>query len=358
MTLGQVYTQKNNNFDFLRFFFASLVFYVHSYAIYTGKAPFDFSGEFIFILSKSQIDGGELAVNMFFLISGFLITMSWIKNPDTFGYFLKRIFRIFPGLIGLFIFVLFIIGPIISPNTSDYISSLSVNLILKDLVQMNISKETANFIFDNLPLQAINGSLWTLKYEFYAYILVAVLGISKILNVKVIASSLVFFFVVYMGQNMGILELTRAVQIPRLMTYFMLGALFFLLRDKILLNKSISLIMIVILVCSIWLNIAEVGMVFAISYLVFVFAYSPHIKLNNFSRYGDLSYGMYIYAFPIQQSILSLFRYIGFELYMLITFLITIFFAYISWRLIEEPSLHFAHSKRHWNIWNFFGGRK
>ena len=140
-----------------------------------------------------KLKGGALAVNMFFLISGFLITISWNNSLGIFNFSIKRILRIFPGLIGVFVFVILVIGPLLSNDLYDYFDQLSLQAIIKDFLGMNISKTTVNNIFSSLPLDAINGSLWTLKYEVYCYIMVLFLGVLKLLNKKVVSVLFLLF---------------------------------------------------------------------------------------------------------------------------------------------------------------------
>lgn len=346
MYLSSIYQQKQNNFDFLRFFLASLVFYSHSFVLFSGKPLSELKGEIVFYLTRGQIDGGILAVNMFFLISGFLITISWFNSSTIITFSTKRIARIFPGLIGVFIVVIFLLGPLFSSNYSDYFHQLSFSAILHDLLTMNISQSTVDHMFASLPKDTINGSLWTLKYEMYCYILILLLGAFKLLTKKTVTILFILFFITYMFQTYGSLELTRGVPIPRLFTYFLLGSLYYFYKDHILFNTKNILILILILFFLSAFEFTQLSIIISFSYLLFAFAYSPIIKLYNFSKMGDLSYGMYIYAFPMQQATLLIFKEIEFQWYFTISFILTLILSYLSWHFIEKPSLQFAHNYR------------
>ncbi len=355
MQFSSIYQQKGNNFDFIRFFLATLVLYSHSFSIFSGNDTLKESGEFIFTLTSGQVNGGMIAVNMFFLISGFLITISWSNSLDIFHFTIKRILRILPGLTGIFIFVIFIIGPLLSNNLYDYFNQLSLQAIIKDFLGMNISKTTVNNMFSSLPLDAINGSLWTLKYEVYCYIMVLFLGVFKLLNKKVVSALFLLFFTIYLFQTYGDLELTRGIPIPRLFTYFLLGSMFFLYKEYIYFNIKTIIIMIAILYLSSFYELIPISVLFAFSYLLLALIYSPVIKVHNFAKLGDFSYGMYIYAFPVQQVTLYIFKGIEFYSFMFISFFLTLFFASLSWHFIENSSLKLAHSKK---IKTFFKERK
>lgn len=343
MYLSSIYQQKQNNFDFLRFFFASLVFYSHSFILFSGESLSEQNNEIFFNLTNEQIDGGVLAVNMFFLISGFLIAMSWANSPSIFKFSSKRIGRILPGLIGVFILTIFILGPLFSTNYSDYFHQLSFSAILHDLLTMNISQSTVNNMFESLPKDTINGSLWTLKYEVYCYVMILLMGAMKLLNKKNMTILFIFFFAVYMFQTYGNLELTRAVPVPRLFTYFLLGTIFYLYKEYVRFDIKIISIMIFILFLFVFFELTQLAIIIAFPYLLFAFVYSPTIKLNSFAKFGDFSYGIYIYAWPMQQATLFIFKDIQFLNYFFISFIFTLVLAFVSWHFIEKPSLDLVH---------------
>lgn len=262
-----LYNHQQNNFDFVRFLFATIVFYSHSFSIFSGQSLANTGYEVFFNITKGQLDGGI----------------------------------------------------------------------------MNISKDTVNNMFESLPLNAINGSLWTLKYEFYCYIMILLMGAMKLLNKRNVTILFILFFIVYMFQTYGNLELTRGVLIPRLFTYFLLGSIFYFYKEHMNYNIITILFMVFIFFFFSFIGLAQVSMLIAISYLLFTLVFSRKIKLYNFAKFGDFSYGMYIYAFPTAQATLLLFKDIEFLNYFFISFIITFLLSYLSWHFIEKPSLDLVH---------------
>ena len=346
MRLSSIYKGKENNYDFIRFFLAVLVLYAHSFALYSDQGLSQSGGELIFNITNGQLYGGYLAVNMFFLISGFLITMSWHNAPNFYYFTSKRILRIVPGLVGLFIFTILIVGPILSKEFGDYFGQLSFSSVSYDFFNMSISVSTMNNMFMNLPKDTINGSLWTLKYEVYCYIIVLLLGMFKLLNKAVVTSLFLFLFIMYMSQLYVDLELSRAVPMPRLGTYFLLGSMYFLYKEYIIFNRQIITFTLLLSVLLIWIGFAEIAVLFLFSFLLFAIIYSSKFALHNFAKHGDFSYGMYIYAFFVQQLTLYTFTDVNFYLFIFISLFVSIFLAFISWHLIEKPSLRLAHSQK------------
>src|SRR2546422_805983 len=100
---------RENNFDFLRFFFALLVIYSHSYALVLTRAVSERTEPFR-ILTRGQAAGGALAVDGFFIISGFLIARSWFSSKGLFDYLKKRVLRIYPGFIVAVALCAFLLG--------------------------------------------------------------------------------------------------------------------------------------------------------------------------------------------------------------------------------------------------------
>lgn len=342
MRLSSIYRGRENNYDFARVFLALLVLYTHVFALYFGHSDDDL----IFNITNGQLDSGVLAVNMFFLISGFLITMSWNHTPNFYLFTSKRILRIIPGFIGVFIFMVFIIGPVLSNDFTDYFDQLSWSAVIYDASHLHLSTSTMNNMFIDLPLNIVNGSLWTLKYEVYCYILVSLLGIFKLLNKTVVTSLFVFLLIIYMSQIYGGLELTRAIMIPRLFTFFLLGSMYFLYKEHVVFNKQIITFALVTSIVFIWLGFTKIAEIFLFTYLLFTIIYSSQFRLYDFAKYGDFSYGLYIYSFFAQQLILYTFTDINFYLFSFSSLVFSFLLAFISWHLIEKPSLKLAHSQK------------
>jgi peptidoglycan/LPS O-acetylase OafA/YrhL len=178
-SIDEFIKERKNNFDFIRFLAATLVIFSHSYPITTGNNGSEPFG----ILSNGQMTFGELAVSVFFVISGFLITQSFDRSKNIFYYLKARILRIFPALIMVVILSVFFLGPIFTdlslknyfsdPQTIDYFKTITLYWMQFDLPGVFQS---------NIYPGAVNSSLWTLWFEFFFYIVVAFLGVTKLLN--------------------------------------------------------------------------------------------------------------------------------------------------------------------------------
>ncbi len=180
---------RNNNFDFLRFIAASLVMISHS-------VPLSNNGIEIFAyLNKNQESFGGFAVGIFFIISGYLICMSFQKTNNVIKYFISRVLRIFPALVVVVLLAAFFVGPIVTDlSLHDYFTHGGTWQYLKaiGLYPMQFTLPEVYFSEGNHGT-SVNGSLWTLSYEFNCYVLVGLLGVMKLLKKEVVLFLFIFF---------------------------------------------------------------------------------------------------------------------------------------------------------------------
>ncbi len=345
------YQRHLNNFDLIRFIAASFVIITHSYSL-IGSSQKDW----LFQSTNGSILFSHLGVAIFFVISGYLITQSAISAKNWRGYLWKRILRLIPGLSVALLFCAFIIGPLFTNlNLQNYFANSSTyHFLLSDFIY--IRNYALPDVFIDNPVNAVNGSLWTLAYEFTLYLFVLFLLIIGILKKRILfVLMLILFFGlrIYLGDKYFIYNyaspLTLNLNIMFVFEwsfYFLSGMIFFLFKDKKLLDYRIVILL--ILIYSFFSFIGEKKILdilnyLVIPYLVFFFAFIPG-KLNNFSKYGDFSYGLYIYAFPIQQSIIYLFHnQISVGLLILLSLVTTIPFAILSWHFIEKKALQYKN---------------
>jgi peptidoglycan/LPS O-acetylase OafA/YrhL len=326
--IDELMNERKNNFDIIRFFAAALVIFSHTYPLTTGSNGTEPFG----VLSNGQMTFGELAVKVFFVISGFLITQSFDRSKDLVKYAKARILRIFPALIVVVSLSALILGPIftnlplkkyfLNHQTIDYFKTITLYWIRYDLPG----------VFQSSPYHAVNGSLWTLWYEFFFYIVVAILGVTKLLNKKIvvvgfIAATILF----YLGRGTFYTDLFR---------YFSMGMLIYLFRKNIIHNGWFALISFVVVALTIKTHYFTYFLSIFGSYLIFYLAFNNKLKFYNFGKYGDFSYGLYIYGFPVQQMVVHLsHNQLSILESFLISFPITLVFAFLSWRIVEKNAL-------------------
>ncbi len=327
---------NKNCFDFLRFFFAANILLAHLRELSQNK-----SLEFLANFSNSFI-----AVQGFFIISGFLVAKSYTNTPSLKEYFIKRAKRILPAYIVVLLFSAITLSYFSSFSFSNYFTDLNVYIYLGwNAIFLNFMQPCLPGLFENNLICAVNGALWTLKIEegFYIVLPFIFYAINKSKKPFLILGSLYFLSLLYwFVMDFYFNQPLLAKQLPGYLAYFATGIFLFLNFDFVFRNKEklFFLSLLLFIISGFFRFQIDVFYPAALGLLIIIAAYSLPF-LNNFGKYGDFTYGLYIYHFPIIQ----LFRqYDLFEKYnpilmAIAVILITLFFAVLSWFLIEKRFL-------------------
>lgn len=333
-------SRTKNNLDFLRLLAASMVIFSHSYPL-TGQE--EIMGE----LTSGQIGLGGLAVEVFFILSGFLIVQSMQKSPTVLNFMWKRILRLFPGLAVMLIFSLFVIAIVYRGNNflleKSFWTYLPNNLSLYK-VQYNVTS-----VFENNPYpNAINGSLWSLCYEFTMYLFIAVFFFFRksklLLPLLIIWFCLSYYLANFHNQFLNkyfMHILLDTTQLYRLSVYFAAGSILSFVRLQKLNKGWIKVLLFGAILVSLYCKIYTFTAPLIWPVLILLFGMSYSHNLNRFpGKFGDISYGIYIYGFLIQQTIMNFFT-LRPILLTLTTMPIVMFLAWLSWHYVEKRCLGF-----------------
>ncbi|WP_299286355.1 acyltransferase [uncultured Mucilaginibacter sp.] len=353
---------KENNFDILRFLLATIVIYSHCYVLCYAKVIDTEPG---MIFTRNQMDLGGIAVDFFFVTSGFLIFRSFEYSSTFASYLKKRIRRICPAFFIAFILSVLFFGMLGATDRHHIIGSWTkyfLNLQYKKQTIINIltlRKPPLQNTFTLNPLPGMmNEPLWSIQYEFVCYLIVPLAAMASVFKKKWIAlflfllSYIVFFLQLkYPEFSLGLYtsifyrypinffsEILDSYILPRLFVYFFSGACFYLFRKQILRKKTlVVLAAIAIVVSCIGVPFINLTLPIAGSYLFFYITYHPNICFTNFAKNGDFSYGMYLYAWPIQQLFMYfLGRHLDPYRLFFCVFPAVYFTAFLSWHCLEK----------------------
>jgi peptidoglycan/LPS O-acetylase OafA/YrhL len=340
------FDQRANNFDFIRLFLAVLVIFSHSYPLGVGSEvaePFK-------RLTHNQVTGGDIAVDLFFVISGFLISASYERTASVASYLKKRVLRIYPGFIAAMFFDLLVILPASGGHLRP---PAHMGHGLDFIVQTLRLREFhyAGAFAGSVHPGSINGSTWSIQYEFWCYLGVIFLGVVGALRSKKILSMGFFGTIIlsYLFPVLGWSPSPRTlVEIfgfvyswVRLLPMYIAGIVFYKWRAHLSLSpKWIALACAALVLAAVVPAGWALAFPIAGTYLILVLAYHPKIRLHGWGRFGDFSYGTYLYAFPVQQIIMRLLGHAApaWELFALAT-PPTLFCAVASWYLVERRFL-------------------
>lgn len=338
----------NNNFDIIRFILAVLVVFTHGYLVYYGNVA---KVEPLELISGNQMGFGTLAVNFFFIISGFLVLQSWLYSKTFFQYLKSRILRIYPAFVVVAFACAFIFGPLGTGTPQSPFSNITnywseVNLSSLTFTTLQLKKPDVPTTFTQLPYAYdINTSLWTIRYEFLCYLIIPFLALfntfkSKLLPfVLYILVSAVYIYIHFSDYDFtayfGILNTIKFTSL------FLAGACFYHYRAYIPRSRYLFLLSSAVLIITLlWVRIFSFVLPVFGGYILFYLIFNRTVRFKNFSRYGDFSYGIYLYSWPIQQLVMMYFgQKLNFFLFFISTLLIIIPVAALSWHLIEKPFL-------------------
>ncbi|WP_164008101.1 acyltransferase family protein [Pyxidicoccus trucidator] len=330
-TLQACLDSRRNNLDFLRFAAASGVILSHAFPLGEGRGtvePLD-------LFSRGQLSLGRLCVAVFLVISGVLITRSWERTPDLARFTWARVLRIFPGLAVMLLLTTLVLGPAFTTlPLRDYLLSADTHLYwLRNLTLVNPQWELPGVFESSAYSKAVNGSLWTLKYEVGFYLLTLGLGLAGLLRKSMVA-------VGWVGAAVAPFVTGRLGFWPELYLYFGGGVALYLWRDKVRMSPWLALACTVGWLALTWLGYGRIGTGLFGSYVVLYLAFLPAGPLAHFGRRGDLSYGVYVYAFPVQQAVTAL---LGgrteWWVNAAVSFPVVVALAALSWHGVEKPAL-------------------
>ena len=330
-----------NNFNLLRLFFAGSVAIYH--IVYLGGvAP-----------ELTEPDGAlavlaSLGVHGFFILSGYLVYASCVNTPSLWSYAVRRMRRLYPAY--AVVILASVAGALIfsaeaRANQYEVLEYLGWNLIFLNFMEPNLPG-----LFGDAPISAVNGALWTLKIEvmFYAVLPLLAWALMKAGKYKwavaagvYVASELWRFALTGVGGTIaGPWAETLSYQLPGQMRFFICGIMLYWIRDKRSWMLNAAPFGVALLVVSIWLPENELLRPLALSSVViWIGLVVP--RLFGVTRYGEISYGLYIVHFPIAQALVSVGGAANapwFYLYSAVT--MSIAAAVCLWWLVERPMLH------------------
>jgi peptidoglycan/LPS O-acetylase OafA/YrhL len=366
LMLAQLVTERRseNNFDLLRLVGAILVLFSHSFDLLYQREP----------LTRGYT-WGDVGVIIFFSISGFLVCRSWDYDARLGGFAAKRALRLLPGLLVALLVTALVLGPIVTANPlSEYFGDpLTKAYILNNATLQSDYTLPGVFVHNVYPI-AVNGSLWTLPLEAKAYLLLAVVGViglklrARFLIVPAAAYAVIAMFTsgrTWLPGSAHYATFLTSFQMPPAvvataafrasefilycapMAAFGIGSALYVLRRFVPIHWLLALLVFIALCLTVGLGsgyASEYALALTLPYLVLCLAYRTHSFVRLPRWWGDYSYGIYVYAFPIQQTISQLLAPMsGYALFG-IALVPTVAASVLSWHFVEKRMLSFKRA--------------
>lgn len=335
-----------NNFDFIRLVAATLVIVGHAYALLA------LPGTPVFFRSSVS----TFAVKVFFVLSGYLVVTSWLHDPHVLRFLVKRALRIWPALIAVVTLSAMVIGPLVtSLPLADYFAHPAFGRYF-ETIRFYVHFALPGVFETNIYPHAVNGSLWSLPAEIAMYFLVLACGVATMwfprrafvlvwggLTAIILAvHASVFVFGVSTFRPM-VVYATSVQAVIEVAPYFMLGGCIALAGRRLPLRARVAVGLLAIgmvLARSPWP--VEPLLVPVTAYAVIALGTASFPVINQTGRFGDISYGVYLWGFPVAQTLSWRFGHdLSLGVHMALTILLTYGVALASWHLIERPALAF-----------------
>lgn len=337
-----------NNFDLLRLLLASTVFVAHLQFLMGS-------------ITVEATQGGlsKIAVESFFIVSGFLVFMSFENSRSVAEFLKKRVRRIYPGYVAVVLLCAMLGSMISSLPLREYYNNEWMKYLISNLLFLNFLHPTLPGVFENNRLNFVNASLWTIKIEVAFYLMVPVVAALArkfgrlAIMIALYCLSFAYAYLCHQQAEKTGLYLYQELgrQLPAQIMFFMSGALLYYYFDTIKIYShwlaAISAAYLVFFVgkAPSFLYAASLGIV--VIYFAQCFRY-----LGNFGRYGDISYGVYIYHFPVVQTLIVAGVFAHNPLFGALIAVIAVFtMAFVSWHFVEKRFLfrtsHYFQAEKH-----------
>ncbi|MFO6446932.1 acyltransferase family protein [Erythrobacter sp. NE805] len=339
-TLAALLPGRDNNLNLVRMLAAGAVLVSHAFPISGGKDP---------LLVLTGATGGEYAVAVFFGISGLLIARSFDRRETMLHFAAARVLRLFPALAVVLVLTVCAGALLTRLPLADYLAARGTWTYIPANLLLASPQFALPGVFETNPYgPQINGSLWTLFYEVACYGGVVLLGLIGVLRrrwLALAAAALVGCAHIGIawgsapGGPLGEAVSMRIALLARLAFPFMLGTAAYVWRERLVLSGWIAL--------ALWIPTAllpagtllAAGIVVALVYGALWFGFVPKGRLLGYNRIGDYSYGVYIYAFPVQQALVHFAPGMSPLANIVLALPATLVLAVLSWTLVERRAI-------------------
>lgn len=322
---------NSNNFDFLRVVFAATVAIAHLIVL----------SDIVIFQPYADLFNTRLAIDGFFVISGFLIAKSYENSHGIKDYIIRRIKRIVPAYFFVILFSALFLSFISTYSINDYFFSVQFwKYLAANLTFQNYLEPCLPGVFNTNDICAVNGALWTIKIEEAFYLLLPIfywLIKCKKTNIYVLSAIVYVISIAYFNYFVSIDMYRIAKQLPGALAFFVVGILFYKNYSYLIKRKQYFILpCLALFFIEQYLLGTQYLKPITYGFMVFYFAYGFNY-LNNFGKYGDFTYGIYIYHFPLIQLavFLGFFKSYNPIFVGIIVLLTTLILAALSWHFLE-----------------------
>jgi peptidoglycan/LPS O-acetylase OafA/YrhL len=338
--LGDVATGRDNNFNLIRFAAAASVLVSHAWPIALGPG----TAEPLQALTGHTL--GTLAVYVFFAISGFFISASFAASASAGDFLLARGLRLFPCLAVSLLLVAFAMGPFVTTQpAAGYLQAPETWRFLFHNATLVWPQYRLPGVFETNPYPAVEGSIWTLIHEVLCYALVFLAGLTGLSRRRrAMTAALIGYGLIWALPLLLPFRLPpRVMSLHDLSLPFVFGMAFWLWRDRLPLTLWAVAGLLGAASLARGTSLGTPLLVAFLAYATFWAGFVPKGPIRAWNRLGDYSYGMYVYAFPLQGLAVWLAGPLTPMANVALALPVTLVFAILSWHLVERPARALRH---------------
>jgi peptidoglycan/LPS O-acetylase OafA/YrhL len=329
------------NFNMIRLVAASMVIFSHAFLI---SEKTEANEPFVRLLGEGKLLG-IFGVYVFFITSGILVTQS-AQFGSVGGFLWRRALRIYPALVVCTLLSVYVLSPFFSPlGIRGYLlKSLHVKTTVHSLLDPSFGMTLPHVQFYDPAISSlaisINGSLWTIGQEILCYLIVAGLMAIACLRAPFMALALAVGVTWELFFDHPWPDRRLLTDFTFIAPYFFCGSFLWFVMDRRQPNIVLALIFVALgVLCLVfWPAYLHGPMLFA--YPLAYIATSPTIRLPALDRLGDVSYGTYLYGWPVEQVMNhALGQYSTWWMVFALSLPTSLLLGWLSWHLLEKRAL-------------------
>ena len=330
--LSDVFVGRENNLTFIRLMAALAVIYGHASAVVPG------SGADWVARTTGYAFAGGVAVDLFFLISGFLVTASLLSGGVK-HYVVSRVLRIYPALWVHLILVTFVLGPLVTTlPVADYFANREVWSYFLGLAATYKGAFFLPGVFAGNGDHAVNGSIWSVLIEVWLYAIMLLFYVLGIFRSRAIFNGAFFVLIVVVWQHPAwVPPFISGTTNLHVCLMFYIGS--FLYVNRATVPTGPYFLMIALFLAGITLGTDRFPLAYILVLVTFFCCASFSSQLSWFDRYGDFSYGVYLYGWPCQQIVAMAFPGLSGLQHTFAAMAFALVMGALSWHLIEKKAM-------------------
>lgn len=336
--LSNLIKRDRNNFDAVRLIAACMVIYGHANALVAQGME---AGDFVRSLISFDYSG-SLAVKIFFFLSGLVVANSLLEKKSALQFMLARFFRIWPGMMFVVFVMAFFVGPVLTKlPLMEYLRNDGVTGYVKSNFLMSLRFDLPG-VFEDLRYSSVNGSLWTIPYEVGAYIILLSLFLLGFHKKTVLVFVLLFLLCIdpFLENRLIFSWRDASAGADDFGPCFAFGALLAVLKDRVVvgLNWVVGFFVLFLV-----FNRVEYSkyLFYASLFFAILYIFSRSFVLR-FRLPVDISYGVYLWGWPVQQILVYSFPEMGVQVHRVSAIFLACFMGIFSWYFIEKPGIRFG----------------